>query len=227
MNSNLLTQFNKTVPTLASYFVTALGDSTDTSDGWIIYIYRRCERQFWRHHSMGTMKNALTGEDLYESLSPTLWRHRLSWYKLISGGTTNSSPNLAGMNRGFLKSIQDSIRHENRNWEILVFCCIIHREELCKTVLNMNRVRSITVNLVNVIRVKGLVHRQITSPLQDLDAGHSEVTYHSNNRYFSREVLKRVWDSQEEMLKFLDTNININFSYKWKTKTQNLSGISG
>jgi len=91
--------------------------------------------------------------------------------------------------------------------------CIIQREVLCKTVLNMNHVTSTAVRLVNFIRARGLNHRQFISLLQDLDAERADVPQHSSVRWLSLgEAPKRVWDLQEEILVLLGTkDIDLKF----------------
>ena len=75
------------------------------------------------------------------------------------------------------------------------------------------------VQTMNVIRSKGLNHRQFRDFLQDIDSDYSDVQYYTNARWLSLgSVLKRVWELKEEIVMFFEMkNIVCNFS----TKAQN------
>ena len=80
------------------------------------------------------------------------------------------------------------------------------------------------VQAVNVIRSKGLNHRQFRDFLQDIHSDFSDVLYHTNVRWLSLgNVLKRVWELKEEIVMFFEmTNIVCDFS----TKAQNTEWMS-
>jgi len=57
----------------------------------------------------------------------------------------------------------------------------------------MKHVTSTVMKLVNFIQTRELNHRAFISPLQDLDAEHTDVPYYSNVRWLSLgKVLKGV-----------------------------------
>jgi hypothetical protein len=71
----------------------------------------------------------------------------------------------------------------------------------------VNHVTSTAARLVNFIGARDLSRRQFMSLLQDLDAEHTDVQYHSNIRWLGLgEILKKVWGLQEETLMLLGIN---------------------
>ena len=72
------------------------------------------------------------------------------------------------------------------------------------------------VSAVNLIRARGLNHRQFRNFLKDIEADFTDVLYHTNVRWLSMgKVIKRVWDLQAEILLFLELkDISCDFSKK-------------
>ncbi|XP_068219244.1 general transcription factor II-I repeat domain-containing protein 2A-like [Palaemon carinicauda] len=61
------------------------------------------------------------------------------------------------------------------------------------------------VRAVNLIRARGLNHRQFRSFLEDIEADFTDVLYHTNIRWLSMgKVLKRMWDVKEEVVLFFN-----------------------
>ena len=51
------------------------------------------------------------------------------------------------------------------------------------------------VHVINLIRARGLNHRQFKCLLDDMESEYSDVLYHSKVRWLSLEnVLRRVWN---------------------------------
>ena len=105
----------------------------------------------------------------------------LPWSKLANV-TTDGSPNLTGKNVGLLKRIQDQVKEESPDQDVIFLHCVIHQESLCKSVLKLNHVANTVVKVVNYIRARGLQHRQFISFLEDTDADHQDLPYHSRVR---------------------------------------------
>ena len=59
-----------------------------------------------------------------------------------------------------LRRIQDKVKEDNLEQQVIFLHCIIHVEALCKSVLQLDHVVKPVVKLVNVIRARGLHHRQ-------------------------------------------------------------------
>lgn len=60
------------------------------------------------------------------------------------------------------------------------------------------------MKLFNFIRAKGL-HRQFINFLEETDADHTDLLYHSNVRWSSLgKVCQRVWELKQEIISFLE-----------------------
>ena len=80
-----------------------------------------------------------------------------------------------------------------------------HQGSLCKGALNIKHVTDSIVDVVNLIRAKGLNHKQFKAFLEDLESEHWDVLCHSRVRWLSlSKVLKRVWELREEIVMFLE-----------------------
>ena len=155
---------------------------------------------------MESLKGTTRGEDLYDKVSAAIEKHKLPWSKLANV-TTDGSPNLTGKNVGLLKRIQDKVKEENPEQDVIFLHCIIHQESLCKSVLQLNHVVNPVVKIVNFIRARGLQHRQFITFLEEIDADHQDLLYHSRVRWLSLgKVFQRVWDLKEEIGAFLEFN---------------------
>lgn len=153
---------------------------------------------------MEPLKGKTRGEDLYDWVSAVIESMKLPWSKLANV-TTDGSPNLTGKNVGLLKRIQDKVKEENPEQEVIFLHCIIHQESLCKSVLKLSHVVNPVIKLVNCIRAKGLQHRQFIAFLEETDADHQDLLYHSRVRWLSLgKVFKRVWDLKEAIDTFLE-----------------------
>lgn len=153
---------------------------------------------------MELVKGKTRGEDLYEQVSAVIERMKLPWSKLANV-TTDGLPNLTGKKVGLLKRIQDKVKEENHDQDVIFLHCIIHQESLCKSVLQLNHVVDPVVELVNFIRARGLNHRQFITFLEETDADHQYLLYHSCVRWLSLgKVFQRVWELKEEIRSFLE-----------------------
>ena len=126
----------------------------------------------------------------------------LPWSKLANV-TTDGSPNLTGKKVRLLKRIQDKVKEESPDQDVIFLHGIIHQESLCKSVLKLNHVANTVVKVVNFIRVRGLQHRQFISFLEETDADHQDLLYHSHVRWLSLgNVFQRVWELKREIRHF-------------------------
>ncbi|XP_067940656.1 general transcription factor II-I repeat domain-containing protein 2A-like [Watersipora subatra] len=153
---------------------------------------------------MESLKGKTRGEDLYDRVSAVIDNMKLLWSKLINV-TTDGSPNLTGKNVGLLRRIQNKVKDENPDQDVIFLHCIIHQESLCKSVLQLNHVVNLVVKLINFIRARGLQHRQFITFLEETDADHQDLLYHSRVRWLSLgKVFQRVWELKEEIGAFLE-----------------------
>ena len=66
------------------------------------------------------------------------------------------------------------MKDENPNSDLIFLHCIIHQESLCKYVLQLDHVTKTVVKLVNLIRARGLNHRQFIQLLEESGAEHMD-----------------------------------------------------
>ena len=118
---------------------------------------------------MESLKDSTTGKDLFESVIYSITRSRSSLDKLASI-TTDGAPSLTGKHSGLMKLINNA----------LSFHCIIHQESLCKSSLKFKHIMDPVVSAVNLIRARGLNHRQFRNFLEDIEADFTDILYHTN-----------------------------------------------
>ncbi|GAA6218713.1 toll-like receptor 7 [Lates japonicus] len=99
---------------------------------------------------MESLKGKTQGEELYDSVSGVIKRHKLPW-STPANITTDGSPNLTGKNVGLLKRIQEGVKEDKPEQEVIFLHCIIHQEALCKSVLQLDHIVKPVVKLVNFI----------------------------------------------------------------------------
>lgn len=109
--------------------------------------------------TLESLKGQTRGEDLFDWVSAVIENVKLPWSKLVNV-TTDGSPNLTGKNVGLLRRIQDKVKNENPDQDVIFLHCIIHQESLCKSVLQLNHVVNSVVKLVNFMRA-----RETSAPL--------------------------------------------------------------
>ncbi|XP_069041799.1 general transcription factor II-I repeat domain-containing protein 2-like [Lepisosteus oculatus] len=151
---------------------------------------------------MESIKGTTKGSDLYEKVSGCIDRMKLPWSKLVNG-TTDGSPNRTGKNAGLLKRIQDKVKENYPEGEVIFLHCVIHQEALCKNVLSLDHVMKAVVKLVNFVRLRRLNHRQFIQFLEVIGADHHDLLY--NVHWLSLgKVFKRVWELKLEADSFLE-----------------------
>ena len=153
---------------------------------------------------MESLKDTITGKDLFEKVINSITRSGLSLDKLTSI-TTDCASSLTGKHSGLVKLMNDKIKQEFPLHRALSFHCIIHQESLCKSSLKFKHIMDPLVSAVNLIRARGFNHRQFRNFLEDIKADFTDVLYHTNVHWLSMErVLRRVWNLKAEILLFLE-----------------------
>ena len=199
------------------WFSIALDESTDCQDTAQLLIYiRGIDENFVITEellSIESLKDTTTGKDLYDSVMNSMMKSGLCLGKLASI-TTDGAPSLTGKHCGFVKLMNDAVKEKFPLHDVLSFHCIIHQESLCKSSLNIKHIMDPVVRAVNLIRARGLNHRQFRSFLEDIEADFSDVLYHTNIRWLSMgKVLERAWALKEEISLFFDMKgISCDFS---------------
>ena len=207
IGEDLTSQLKGLVPSF-QLFSLVLDESADIDDTAQLLIFVRGISENFEITeellSMESMKDATTGEDIFECVEKAFRTMELPWHKMVTV-TTDGCPPLTGKNVGLLKRLSDRVAEVDCTRELIFLHCIIHQEVLCKKVLDMKHGVDPVVKIVNFIRARGLNHRQFITLLEDCDSDHSGVPYHTAVRWLSEgKVLRRVWDLKTEILLFLE-----------------------
>ena len=101
----------------------------------------------------------------------------LEWNKMTS--VTTDGARALTAKKVLLKLMNDKIKAEHPGHALTPLHCVIHQGSLRKGALNIKHVTDSIVDVVNLIRAKGLNHKQFKAFLEDLESEHWDVLYHS------------------------------------------------
>lgn len=148
-----------------------------------------------------SLKGTTTGMDIFEAVSDSIDKTGLKWDKLC-GVTTDGAPAVAGAHKGMASMMCAKVK-ETRG-EAVQMHCIVHQEALCARTVHLGNVTNTVVKTVNIIRGRGLYHREFQAFLSDVDAEYGDVLHHSDVRWLSRGAVLKGFDSlRSEIDQFL------------------------
>ena len=216
ISDDLMSQLNDTSKQFLWYSL-ALDESTDEQDtAQLLVFIRGMDANFQLTEellSVESLKDRTTGKEMFRAVENCIARTGLEWNKMANV-TTDGARALTGRDVGLLKLMNDKIKAEHPGHALISLHCVIHQESLCKGALNIKHVTDSIVNVVNLIRARGLNDRQFRAFLTDLQSEHLDVLYHNHVRWLSMgKVLRRVWELREEIVMFLEMkSIQCDFS---------------
>ena len=157
------------------WYSLALDESNDVQDtAQLLVFIRGIDANFQLTGellSVEYLKDTTTGKDLFHTVENCIARTGLEWNKMASV-TTDGARALTEKNVGLLKVMNDKIKAEHPGHALAPLHCVIHQGSLCNGALNIKHVTDSIVNVVNLIRARGLNHRQFKAFLEYLESEH-------------------------------------------------------
>jgi hypothetical protein len=95
---------------------------------------------------------------------------------------TDGASAMCGKNVGAVTLIEQFVGRQ-----IIKHHCIIHLQVLCSKDFKFDYVMSAVVSIINYLRSKGLKHRTYRAFLEEVDVEFSDLLYHMEARWLSRE----------------------------------------
>nr|XP_020481138.1 general transcription factor II-I repeat domain-containing protein 2-like [Monopterus albus] len=187
------------------FYSIACDESTDATDTAQLLIFLRgvddnfcCTEELL---DMMSLKGTTTGGNIFDAVSEAVEKMGLKWDKLC-GVTTDGAPAMTGERKGMASMV--CVKVKESGGEAVRMHCIIHQEALCAKTVQLGDVMNTVVKTVNIIRARGLYHREFQAFLSDVDAEYGDVLYHSDVRWLSRgSLLQRFYSLRSEIDKFL------------------------
>ncbi|XP_069615975.1 SCAN domain-containing protein 3-like [Ranitomeya imitator] len=148
-----------------------------------------------------------TGEVIFQVTSEYLDKSGLTWEN-CTGVCTDGAAAMVGRIKGFVSRVKE------RNPDVLVTHCFLHREALVAKTLpaDLAPVLDDVVHIVNFVKTRPLRCRLFASLCTEMGAEHKILLLHTEVRWLSRgKVLARVYELREELKIFL-TNERSDYS---------------
>ena len=195
------------------WYSIALDESTDAVDIAQLSVYIRGVTEdlefFQELLDIVPLHDTTKGEDIFAQIATLFIDFELDWAKLVSVSTDGAKAML-GMKDGFQGRLRRKLAELGLPMVPFIHC-IIHRENLCAKSLKIStkHVMDVVVKVVNVIRARGLNHRQFKSILEDLGSEYDDLLYYCEVRFFSRgRTLNRIGNLREPIKNILKEKKN-------------------
>jgi len=159
------------------------------------------------------METTCKGEDIFNAVNDFFTLHDIPWQKVV-GVCTDGAPAMIGCKSGFVKSVKD------KNPDIEVIHCIIHREALASKTLppDLNSCMKLVIAVINYIKKSPTNSRLFKSLCSSLLAEHDTLLFHTEVRWLSRgKVLHRFVELKGEIEIFLRDHNKLD----WLAQIQN------
>lgn len=187
------------------FYSIACDESTDATDTAQLLIFLRAvDENFGVTEELldlKSLKGTTTGMGIFEAVSDSIDKTGLKWDKLC-GVTTDGAPAMAGAHKGMASMMCAKVKETGG--EAVQMHCIVHQEALCAKTVHLGNVMNTVVKAVNIIRARGLYHREFQAFLSDVDAEYGDLLHHSDVRWLSRGAVLKGFDSlRSEIDQFL------------------------
>ena len=106
---------------------------------------------------MMSLKGITIGRDIFEAVSEAVEKMGLKWDKLC-GITMDGAPAMTGKRKGMASMVCAKVKESGGG--TVRMHCIIHQEALCAKTVQLDDVMNTVVKTVNIIRARGLYHRE-------------------------------------------------------------------
>ncbi|XP_044730447.1 general transcription factor II-I repeat domain-containing protein 2A-like [Chrysoperla carnea] len=202
LGSDLMVQL-KSKASQFKMFSIATDESTDVTDiAQLLVFIRGINNSFEVTEELAAMKSiktTTTGEDLFKEVSEIFDDLNLDWNKLTAI-TTDGAPSMVGRHNGLVARLRKKVLESNGSPPLDIHC-IIHQQNLCGKILNLDHVMKVVTKSVNLIRSYSTNHRIFKEFLLQIEAEYGDVVYHSEIRWLSRvDVSTAPGDLQLELI---------------------------
>ena len=157
-------------------YTLAVDESTDQTDIAQLAVYiRGITPEFYIIEELANLvplTGTTTGTGIFEAVNTVLAGLNLTTEKLQCIAS-DGAPSMTGKRRGDLTLLENSMKDDGHNHELLKVHCIIHQEALCAKHVTMKEEKQ-TVKTVNFIRSRALNHRQFQQLLQEMDSEYGD-----------------------------------------------------